>query len=78
MKVYVLQHEQTFDDHDEVLFIGVYSTRAEAENAIVRLCKQPGFKDHSDGFSVDGYELDQDHWVEGYVTYKPPMPDQKK
>lgn len=72
MKVYVLQHEHTLDDHDDVKFIGVYSTQTQAENAIVRLGKQPGFKELPEGFTISEYEVDKDHWVEGYVTYRPP------
>ncbi len=67
--VYVLQHERELDDDAfEVKFIGVYSSQADADAAIERLIKQPGFKDFPDGFCVDEYSLNQDHWPEGFVT----------
>ncbi len=66
--VFVLQHSYEQDEYDETKFIGVYSTKIEAENAINRLSKQNGFKYRTDGFVIDEYELDKDHWTEGFVT----------
>ncbi len=70
-EVFVLQHEYELDDHDETKLIGVYSSRSEAEAAVKRLSTQPGFSDHADGFSIDTYPLDQDHWQEGFATLVP-------
>ena len=66
--VYVLHHEHELDGCDEAKLIGVYSSRERAEAAIARLQKQPGFSDHPDGFHIDHYALDEDNWVEGFVT----------
>ena len=65
-RCYLLQHERpdTFD----VKVIGIYSSATEARGAIERLRQQPGFRDHPSGFSIDDYELDKDHWVDGFVT----------
>ncbi len=69
MKVFVLQHVHTFDDGEEdVKMIGVYSSHEQAESAIERLKSQPGFADTPEGFEIDPYVLDEDHWTEGYVT----------
>ena len=66
--VYVLQHIHTVDLSDEdVKLIGVYSSRVAAEAAVARAVQLPGFQDAADGFSIDAYELDADHWVEGYI-----------
>jgi hypothetical protein len=70
--VFVVQNEHVFPDHDEVFFIGVYTTRIEAKKAVARLSKQPGFKTNKKGFSISEYELNKDHWTEGYFTYIPP------
>ena len=67
-EVFVLQHEYEVDGRDETKLIGVYSSRAAAEAAVARLCGQPGFSRHPDGFSIDVYSLDQDHWTEGFST----------
>lgn len=67
--VFVLQHVHSrADGTEDVKFIGVYSSRDNAEAAVVRLSGQPGFADATDGFHVDEYRVDQDNWVEGYVV----------
>jgi len=66
--VFVLQHTYELDGCDEIKFIGVYSTKREAENAIERLSKQNGFKDRIEGFTIDEYEINKDYWTEGFVT----------
>jgi len=65
-EVYVLQHENP--KNEDVKFIGVYSSRPAAQAAIRRLSKQPGFSKAIKGFHIDAYEVDKDHWTEGYVT----------
>jgi hypothetical protein len=68
-KVYVLQHEHVKEDGSEdVKFIGVYSSRENAQAAIARLGQAPGFSEALDGFHIDEYQLDKDQWVEGYST----------
>jgi hypothetical protein len=68
-KVYVLQHVHSLEDGEEdVKFIGVYSSRENAEAAIIRLGQAPGFADALDGFYIDEYQVDKDQWVEGYST----------
>jgi hypothetical protein len=67
--VFVLQHVHVInDDEQEIKFIGVYSTRGRAEQAVARLKCQQGFSDTPEGFSIDEYSIDQDHWTEGYLT----------
>ena len=67
--VFVLQHVHSMgDDVEDVKLIGVYSSRESAQAAVVRLADAPGFSDAPDGFHIDEYQVDQDHWVEGYVT----------
>lgn len=67
--VFVLQHVHSREGGvEDVKFIGVYSSREKADSAAARLRRQPGFVDVPDGFSIDEYRIDQDHWVEGYVV----------
>jgi hypothetical protein len=67
--VFVLQHVHTRENGSEdVKFIGVYSSREKAQAAVARLGCLPGFADAPDGFHIDEYRVDQDHWAEGYVT----------
>ena len=72
MGLFVVQHAHELEDgEDEVKMIGVYSTRENAESAVERLRLQPGFRDTPEGFCIDDYPVDKDHWAEGYVTTKP-------
>lgn len=66
--VFILQHEHEWCGRDDVKLIGVYATREEAQAAIERLCKQPGFCDWPDGFSIGEYGLGVDHWTSGFLT----------
>jgi hypothetical protein len=66
--VYVLHHVHSIDDEEDVKFIGVYSSRENAQAAIKRLSRAPGFADAVTGFCIDEYEIDKDQWVEGYAT----------
>ncbi|MHB1426300.1 MAG: DUF7336 domain-containing protein [Gemmataceae bacterium] len=56
------------DGTEDVKFIGVYSSRENAQAAIARLGQAPGFSDALAGFHIDEYQLDKDQWVEGYST----------
>jgi hypothetical protein len=67
--VFVLQHVHAREDGvQDVKFIGVYSSRDKAHEAVARMVRLPGFADTPDGFHIDEYRVDQDHWVEGYVV----------
>jgi hypothetical protein len=35
---------------------------------VKRLLQQPGFREYPRGFCIDKYEVDRDHWVEGFVV----------
>jgi len=67
-RVFILQHSYELLDCDETKFIGVYSSKDEANNAISRLSNLIGFSDRIDGFSIDEYEINKDHWTEGFIT----------
>ena len=78
--VYVLQHCHVMPNgDDDSKLIGIYSSRAAAEAAVLRLRGQPGFRERprivnaevdqdANGFYIDEYRMDEDHWREGYVT----------
>ena len=55
------------DENDEKL-VGVYRTEDHAKAAIDRVKNKPGFRDASGAFEIAKYELDKDHWAEGFVT----------
>ena len=67
-RVYVVQHlRDDPDGYDDVKFIGVYSTRKKADDAVGQLKLLPGFIDVPEGFHVQQYEVDKDHWTEGFA-----------
>ena len=53
--------------NDDEKLIGVYATNADAVAAEERLRQKPGFVDTPEGFEIHEYQLNQDHWAEGYV-----------
>jgi hypothetical protein len=69
IRAYLVQHVHSLDDGSEdVKFVGVYSSRKNAQAAITRLAKAPGFSAALAGFHIDEYQVDKDQWVEGYST----------
>lgn len=77
--VFIVQHLNVLPDgQEDVKLIGAYGSREAADAAVERLKQQPGFCDHPHlvnppnsageaGFYVDEYELNKDHWSEGFI-----------
>lgn len=55
------------DGEDIELLIGVYGTERDASAAIGRLRDKPGFADFPQGFVTARYDINEDHWTEGFV-----------
>jgi hypothetical protein len=78
--VFIVQHLNILPGgREDIKFIGAYRSSEAAHAAIERLKLQPGFRDcprlldpktddEEAGFYIDEYELDKDHWTEGFVT----------
>lgn len=78
--VFIVQHLHKHSDGLEcVKLIGAYRCLAAALLAVERRRVQPGFCDSprvinplldadESGFSIEEYQLDKDHWTEGFVT----------
>jgi hypothetical protein len=65
--VYLLHHIRSDDEYgDDAKLIGVYRSERAAIAAIKRLAGKPGFREHPTGFEYERYELDQDHWTDGF------------
>ena len=75
MKVYLLQHsyEQEVCEGvkvDETLIIGIYSSYEAAERVKEKFKVKQGFNRFpEDCFYIDEYELNVDHWTEGFITW---------
>lgn len=50
-----------------VKVIGIYSSEALADAAVQRTRLLPGFAEEPDGFTIQRYEIDKDHWPRGFV-----------
>jgi hypothetical protein len=69
MYMYLLWHTHEFEDGSEdSKLIGVYATNELAMSARARSKLLLGFQDHPNGFDISTYEVNEDHWTEGYVT----------
>ena len=69
-RVYLLLHTYEWPEgEDEIKIIGVYSTRKNAEAAILRLRPLPGFCEHPDGFVIDEYTVNEDEWDAGFFSH---------
>ncbi len=71
-KVYLLTHVRVIseEDSEDMKIIGIYSTKALAEEAFMRKKLFEGFRDFPDGFEIACYELNRDYWSEGFITVK--------
>jgi hypothetical protein len=65
-----------FEDDEDAKLIGVYSTEVAVRDAITRVGTQPGFCENPEVFQFTPYELDKDHWTEGFVTVMTNAPNQ--
>jgi hypothetical protein len=63
--LHVLLHNPP--DTGKVKVIGIYSSAALAEAAIERARILPGFVDQPDCFSIERYQVDNDHWPRGFI-----------
>jgi hypothetical protein len=52
---------------DRLKVIGVYTSQRGAAAALERTRVLPGFRDEPEGFTIEQYEIDRDHWPRGFV-----------
>lgn len=70
--VYILWHTHEFnEDEEDSKLIGVYSSESIARDRIAKYKTLPGFSQYPDGFDIVRYEIDADHWREGFFTEAP-------
>jgi hypothetical protein len=67
--VFLLWHvHEAEEGSEDSKLIGVYRTDEDAHAAIRRLRNQPGFRSFPKGFNIERYELNKDHWTEGFLS----------
>ena len=64
-ELHVLLH--SLADSGRVKVVGIYSSRVLAKAAEERTRLLAGFSDEPQGFTIDRYEIDKDHWSRGFV-----------
>lgn len=75
MNVYLLQHSYEYEIYEDIKveetkIIGIYSSEMKAKEAMALFLTKQGFNRFpKDCFYIDEYQLDQDHWVEGFITW---------
>jgi homoserine kinase type II len=67
MDVYLVQHSRETEGDEDTKIIGIYSSEIAAQSAVERLKLKPGFSSYPEGFHVDRYRIDKDHWPDGFV-----------
>ena len=66
--VYILQHSyEVHGGYEETKILGVFSSIEEAESAVLKYKKLPGFKEKINDFYVDRYIIDKMYWEEGFM-----------
>jgi hypothetical protein len=66
-EVFLLWHIHELEGADDEKLIGVYRADADAKAAVERLRNKPGFASSPDRFQICPYELNRDHWIDGFV-----------
>lgn len=69
-KVYLLEHGYEQGDIDIVKYLGVFSSRQNAEEALEKYKTLPGFCDMPDDLHIYEIVLDFMEWSEGFITIK--------
>jgi hypothetical protein len=66
--VFILHHSYDLEGHEQTKLIGIYSSKEQATLAVDRLKDKNGFKYLPDAFEITEYELNKDHWTDGFAT----------
>ncbi|MBM7129975.1 DUF7336 domain-containing protein [Dyella mobilis] len=64
--VFVLHHTYGNSESETYKLLGVFSSDASAQSAILKYLRLPGFIDYPDGFEVTEYLIDEAQWIEGF------------
>ncbi len=74
-KVYIVEHCYEYEvakdiSKEDIRVIGIYSSYKKAKKVVKKYKTKRGFNCFSkDCFYISEYELNQGHWVDGFITY---------
>jgi hypothetical protein len=65
--IYLLSHDyETPTSLDNGILLGIYHSEADARKSKEELATQPGFDQFPNGFHIDRYQINEDHWTDGF------------
>ena len=59
--------QERHDAEDTELFIGAFTSEAEAKTAVFQLKSKPGFSAHPEGFQIHSEKKGRILWSEGFI-----------
>lgn len=65
-RIYLLQHSYEHNGIEETKIIGIFSSKHKALEVIEQYKILSGFKNHSNNFYIDEYQVDKNYWEEGF------------
>lgn len=68
MKIFLLMHCYTDEDHSDSKFIGIFPSYEAAQAVIPMYRKLPGFRVWPHDFIISEWELDSPAWTQGFTT----------
>lgn len=66
--IFKLEHYYEIECKEFHRLIGLYTSFERAKETIEKYKLLPGFKDYPDDFYLEVYEINKNHWEEGFVT----------
>ena len=67
--VFIVTHSYELQGAEQIKIIGAYASKKDAQLAVRRKKRYPGFRKYPKGFYIDCFELGRDQWDEGFITY---------
>ena len=69
--IFYVEHVYEKDNEEEIKFIGLFSSRSRAQEAIYELIIKPGFRDFPiDCFQIHINTIDSYEWKDGFTSWK--------
>ena len=67
----MLEHYYENNEYEDTKYIGVFSDKKKAHEALEMIKKRSGFNKSSDGFCISEICINKSSWSEGFTYYNP-------